>query len=389
MESKSSTSLADLRIITPGCQATYTIDIPGSGMVNTAAREYRISALGRYLIAPQSIVVKRRLVGCEIHWKRSSGSRIFPNFIRSWFGKGNDHPPHKTIMAEDQNKSCRLTDEGLRLHFQGIEKKLRPFDPFQKALVGIEPSKVANIVGICKDRIGGRSHLTISGEPDKQLDYIKKKFGVNVPVKLAQAQITDGLFELQGFNVSQDASAVTYSLVRMFHNGKAHACVLNDDLSVAFWLDDPKVIGYLQLFEYCLQSNRQMRESLGQCLAGDALPMRLLFNKALEIDYGKAQLPALYREILEDKDNTGHMANSIKQNLNHHQLGVSLNYISHQGENGGGVHTEISILQEMRAIEPLRERFPHVFKAVTQKAAVSDAGRFYLLDSISGVDHEA
>jgi hypothetical protein len=366
----------------------YAIEMPGVDKVNMAAREYRISALGRYLVAPQSIIVKRRLVGCDIHWKASTGSRMVPRFVRSWLGIKDSGHEQTTLTSEARNTSHRFLDDGLRKHLSGIEAKLRPFDPLQKALTRIDPLKVENIVGICKDRMGARSHLTISGDPVKQLDYIKKNTGRNVPVKLAQAQISDGLFELQGFNVSQHAMEETYPLVRMLHNGKVMACVLNEDHCVDFWLDDPKVIGYLQLFDYCLQNNLRMRESLGRCLTGGAVAMRLLFNQALEIDYGKAQLPAFYREILEESDRTSYVARSIKQRLNHHQLGVSLNSILHQDIDGGGVCTEISILQEMRALEPIRERFPDVFNAVTRRAALSDAGRFYLLDSISGVDHD-
>lgn len=384
---ESATPSAELRIISPGRHANYAIDMPGTGEVNTAAREYRISALGRYLVAPQSIIVKRRLVGCEIHWKASSGSRFIPQRLRSRMEKKNLHTVPTTLTTEAQDASHRLSDNGLRSHIQQLEEKLRPFDPFQKALARIDASKVETVVGLCKDRIGGKSQLTISGDPVKQLDYVKKNAALDVPVKLARAQISDGLFELQGFDVTQYAPEETYPLVRMRRNGKAAACVLNEDHSVAFWLDDPKVIGYLQLFDYCLQNNRRMRESLGRCLTGGAVPMRLLFNQTLEIDYGKARLPALYREILEENDQESPMARSIKQNLNHHQLGVSLNSILHQG--GGGVCTEISILQEMRALEPIRKQFPDVFNAVTQRAAFSDAGRFYLLDSISGVDHEA
>jgi hypothetical protein len=389
MNFTSATPLANLRIITSGRDTHYTFDINGTGAVDTPVREYRISALGRYLIAPQSITVKRRLVGCDIHWKAPPGSRVVPLFVRSWIGIGEGYREQMTVTTQEQDTSSRLSDDGLRTHIQGIEEKLRPFDPLQKALKHIDTSKVENIVGICKDRIGGRSHLTISGDPAKQLDYMKKNATLNVPVKLARAQISEGLFELQGFDIGQYSPETTYPLVRVRHKGKAAACVLNDDQSVAFWLDDPKVIGYLQLFDYCLQNNRKMRESLGRCLTGSAVPMRLLFNQALEIDYGKARLPALYQEILDESDKTSHMAHSIKQSLNHHQLGVSLNSILHQDVDGGGVCTEISILQEMRALEPIRKRFPEVFNAVTQRAALSDAGQFYLLDSISGVDHEA
>jgi hypothetical protein len=51
------------------------------------------------------------------------------------------------------------------------------------------------------------------------------------------------------------------------------------------------------------------------------------------------------------------------------------------------MHTDISVLHDLRALEPLRKNLPHVYSAVVKQATVSEAGRFYLLDSINGYNN--
>jgi hypothetical protein len=46
--------------------------------------------------------------------------------------------------------------------------------------------------------------------------------------------------------------------------------------------------------------------------------------------------------------------------------------------------TDISVLHDLRALEPLRKNLPHVYSAVVKRAVISEAGKFYLLDSING-----
>lgn len=375
-------------IISSGRDTKFAINRPGFEQAITTASEYRVSALGRYLIAPEPITVERRLVGCEVHWKRSSHQRFIPKFIRSLLGMPTDPLPILELTIDAPYAFSNISDKDLYSHIKSVEDKLRSFDGMCQALANIDLSQVAGIVGICQDRAGVRSRLTISGDPKIQLEYVRKYAANDVPIRLERSYIADGLFELQGFDATRWDFGSVHALVCMNHQDTARACVLNEDHTIAFWLDDPKMVGYLQLFEYCLQTNRQMRESLGQCFAGNAAPMRLMFNQALEIDYAKAQLPEIFHEIVKDCDQQVHMTQAIKKSLNRLQLGVSLNSFINQGESDGALCTDVSVLQEVRALEPVREQFPEIFHAVTQQATQGEAGRFYLLDSIRGVDHD-
>ena len=46
--------------------------------------------------------------------------------------------------------------------------------------------------------------------------------------------------------------------------------------------------------------------------------------------------------------------------------------------------THVCILHDLRALEPLRKSLPAVYAEVSRRAFSTEAGRFYVLDSISG-----
>jgi len=79
--------------------------------------------------------------------------------------------------------------------------------------------------------------------------------------------------------------------------------------------------------------------------------------------------------------------NLIQPILNHLQIGISLSYIMLSDSQRDRMHTDISVLHDLRALEPLRKNLPHVYSAVVKQATVSEAGRFYLLDSINGYNN--
>jgi len=56
-------------------------------------------------------------------------------------------------------------------------------------------------------------------------------------------------------------------------------------------------------------------------------PIKLFFNKKLEIDYAKTALPAINRDVFKTLDVGLNQRNQIKPILNYLQVGVSLNYI--------------------------------------------------------------
>ena len=120
------------------------------------------------------------------------------------------------------------------------------------------------------------------------------------------------------------------------------------------------------------------------CVEGQATAIKLFFNKKLEIDYSQTTLPAVYQNLFEELDVRLDQKNLIKPILNYLQTGISLNYMLPADCQEDRMLTNISVLHDFRALEPLRKNLPSVYSAVLKQALVSEAGRYYLLDSING-----
>jgi DNA-binding Lrp family transcriptional regulator len=50
--------------------------------------------------------------------------------------------------------------------------------------------------------------------------------------------------------------------------------------------------------------------------------------------------------------------------------------------------TLISVLHDLRALELLRKNLPQVYGEIKKRINTSEAGSFYLLDSIEGFNHD-
>jgi hypothetical protein len=107
----------------------------------------------------------------------------------------------------------------------------------------------------------------------------------------------------------------------------------------------------------------------------------------LEIDYAKSPLPAIYQDVLRAHHTESNHRNLIKPILNYLQIGISLSYMLATDDNDDRMITHISVLHDLRALEPLRKNLPDVYAAVARQGFITDSGRYYLLDSINGYDN--
>ncbi len=375
-------------IISSARHARFAFSHLGLDKAPKTVREYRISGIGHYLISPSPLNVPCRLVGCELHQRPSKWASWIQNALK-WFGRQplKNNPP-LLLVTDFLKPGHSPVDERLNRHIQALQGKLKPFDSFFQALDNVNIHVLADVVGICDDEAGNRSQLLIDGEPSKQLEYVRAYTGKEINVRLKRANFADGLFEMKGFDFRDYDPSTSYRLIRFIHDGLPRACVLNDDHSIAFWLDNAKLVNYLQLFEFSIRQNRHMRKSLLHCVRGKAVPMRLMFNHALEIDYSQAALPPIFQEAIGDRSLADHAGRLIKPNLNLHQVGVSLNSLAINGSDEGELCTDISILQNLRALEPIKAKLPQLFAEMTKRSSRSDSGEFYQLAAMRGVNNE-
>jgi len=386
---------SDLWIISKGrgCQ----FDLRGiEGAKHTEkldAKAYQLSDIAYYMLSPAPIEVEKRLVGCEIHYVQrgiikciEKIKRLVPRRIRSLW-KGNIIPP-EVLISQCKIDIPSLKDKALKNHLKKIYESLRAYDPVAKRLPQLDPFQIAHVIGICKDFGGNYTYLKLQGSMEDRLKYLQNHVSKDVGVLLRKAYIGDGLFEMRGFDFSAFDPGHFHRLIAYQLNGRPQCCVLNSKNTVEYTLSDAHLLKYMLLLQQALTDDFRLKEVFYSCTQNRAKPLKLFFNRQLEVDYSRSAFPAIYRDIVKEaKVDLGHR-NLIKSALNYLQIGISLNYIPQSANTENKMITLISVLHDVRALELLRKNLPQVYAEIKKRVNTSEAGSFYLLDSIEGFNHD-
>ncbi|MBI9087187.1 MAG: hypothetical protein JEZ11_26570 [Desulfobacterales bacterium] len=359
------------------------------GNVTGPVKEYLISDIARYLLSPDPIEVEKRLLGCEVHCIPTAMERFrvklkyfLPGRLKTWVREKSAST--EVVLTRQKKPGYEPRDIHLKRHADRIHELIRPYDPVFKRLEALDPLQVEEIVGVCQDLGGNRSFLNIPGSPAEQIRYVIDNIGTSVRVVLEKAYMAEGLFELKGFDFTGYDPDNTHRLLKFILNGTTRTCVLNADHKVC-WIDDVKLVQYMQLFEQSIRNNAKLRDSMHKCIQGQAMPMKLLFNNQLEIDYSRSNLPKIFRELF-DAHNMGNSEKAEMVNyLNHLQIGVAFNYVPKGASSEGNLYTDISVMQDVRALDPIKKELPQLYSEMAKRASVSNGGRFYMLDAIRGI----
>ena len=127
-------ALENVWIVSQPRMARYAFDHPVLKSAHTTAREYRISAIGRYLISPAPLNVRRRLVGCEIHWQSSPLTRWKQQLLNAITKTPPHNQPPLTLLMDFPKISVSASETGLNRHVRRLYDSLRPFDSFYPTL---------------------------------------------------------------------------------------------------------------------------------------------------------------------------------------------------------------------------------------------------------------
>jgi hypothetical protein len=352
----------------------------------TTVTEYKLSELGRYLLNPNPIQVEKKLIGCEVHYRppylKDKIRKLLPPQLRGII-KIPLTPPD-VLISNYVTTRAPMQDKELETYLNHILDQLKPYDPVIKFLLNLDPNKIADVIGTCRDLGGNQSYLNVQGSIDQKIGYISKFMYKNVGVIIKKAYISDGLFEMKGFDFESYDSSSSYRLIKFMINGKPNAVVLSGDNTVEYWVEDLKLLHYLQLFDQLIKMNPKLNKSLRQCTSGKAEPMKLFFNQDLGIDYSAANLPEVYRRVFEMHDIAPTKKDVVKRVLNHSQLGVTFNYVPQSGISDDKLFVNFSVMHDFKALEPLRNDLPQVYSEISKRSSITEAGRFYLLDSFRG-----
>ena len=351
-------------------------------------REYRISDLARYMLNPNPIRVSRRLVGCEVRYRQSTSSvkdylmKVLPIGMQLRLKRA--YVPSDVFMADSRGSEAPLKNADLESHLEGIYDLLKPHDSLVRRLSKLDRSRIYGILGICRDIAGNDSYLNIEGNIEEKIDYVKDWAMKDVEVILDKAQISDGLFEMKAFDFQSKNPMNSHWLVKLTLNGEQKACVLDSNNKIAYWVDDIGLIYYIQLLQQLLKEDRELVDSLNLCVAGKAEPFKLFFNRQLAIDYKDGHFPALYKELFEAYNIQSRHKRIVAEVIGKSQLGVSFHYVPHSHADGRKLLTNVSVMHDVEALEPIREDLPQICSEIDRRSCITEVGRFYLLDSIRG-----
>ena len=205
-------------IISKGRSSDIDLARMVEGNATGPCKEYEISDIGRYLLNPNSIEIKKKLIGGEIHYKQGPLKRIRKAFHKILPGsakrlKKNPAFAPEVIISRYKLQIPPLKDSHLESHLNKIIDQLRPYDSFAKKLVQLDPRKILQIVGICEDVGGNYSYLKLQGSIEEKIKYLGNFISKDVGVILNKAYIADGLFELRGYDFLSYDSAKIYKLI--------------------------------------------------------------------------------------------------------------------------------------------------------------------------------
>lgn len=372
-------------IISEGRYADIDLRAIDEGIDSGPVKEFQISDIAYYLLNPKPIEIKKRLMGCEVFYKQGAIKKFKRKVSRLMHRLNSYKDIHSDVIVSRFRLNIPpLKDSDLESYLFKIYDSLKVYDTLSKRLNQLDPRKISEIVGICEDVGGNYSYLKLQGSNAEKIKYLQNYNSKNVGVVINKAYSTDGLFELRGFDFMAYSSNRSHRLISYLRNGKQKACVLSSNDRVVFRIEDQQLLTYIHLLQQSLNANPQMVEAFNQCIQNEAKPIKLFFNKDLEIDYSKAQLPRVYNELFEYHKLGFNQKNLIKPMLNYLQIGVSFNYIPVSDTGEDRLCTHISVLHDFRALEPLKKNLPQVYSEMSKKAFATDSGRYYLLDSIRG-----
>jgi hypothetical protein len=355
-------------------------------------REYKISDIGRYLLNSRAIEVKKKMIGGEIHYKQGRLKKILRALRKilpagSKEGKINAGFSPEVIVSRFKLRIPGMQDPELESYLNRIYDQLKTYDSFTKRLGQLDSRLILQVVGICEDVGGNYSYLKLQGSVDEKIKYLVNFISKDVGVILNKAYIAEGLFEMRGYDFKSFTPAKSYRLFAYKSGGEPKACVLTGRNQVEFYLSDCYLIKYMHVLEQALRTDPGLCQAFVLCLEGQVQPIKLFFNKKLEIDYAKSPLPAIYQDVFQTLNVSLNQRNLVKPMLNYLQIGVSLNYMLNNDQRDNRIFTHISVLHDCRALEPLRKNLPEVFARVLKQGCVSEAGRYYLLDAINGFNN--
>lgn len=346
------------------------------------AKAYRISPLGRYLLHPGPIEIRKRLIGAEIH----TAPPVRRGFLR--FGRLARRPREgELLLSSLRLRLPPLRDPALRAHLEQLADALRPHDPFQRRLARLDPQKIGHVIGVCEDPGNGYTYLKLLGTTEERLRYLAANVGREVRITVHRALSAEGTFELRACPPEAFGPGGWVPLLAYRRAGREAACVLALSGRLDFRLAAPEELRYLMLFETGLRQCREMQRALEALRQGALRPLRLTFEAVSDAGETEGGIPRIFRELLPAEPGASRFGSLIRPALRAMRTAVTLAGLRPAGDGGEEILFIRCVLHDLRALEPLRKTLPAVYAEIRRRAIPTDAGRFYVLEETTGTGH--
>ncbi len=377
----------DIWIISEGRPVHLDLSNVCNQPVSKPVTEYKISEFAMYLLNPNPITIEEKVIGCRVKYSENS-SGIVRKLVKKLFPNKKDasDSPHpiEEIIATIKIMPPSFQDNELNMHFIKINELLRPFDPVLKKLSSLDIKKIDDITAVCEDIGNNRYQLNLQGSLQEKLNYIINSISRRVKVVFNKAYLSNGLFEVRGFNFHLFNALTYYRLIKFIQNGQARYCVLNADYQLKYWVNDDELVKFMHILEQSIKTDPRLKEAISSCMKGDAKPLKLFFPQKLDQSYTEKYLPLTYRDVFDTYEINQVEKASIASMLNNHLSIVSFNYIPRSEAERQKMFINISVLHDIKALEPIKSKLPLLYSEINKKAPPSDIGKLYLLDSMSG-----
>jgi hypothetical protein len=293
-------------------------------------------------------------------------------------------PDRQVFLARYDMRVPPLQDRQLARHVDRMRRMLQPLDPVIQEIMAMHTDHLEDIRGICEDEGGHRTLLKIGGDVDAKRRYVIDHMFGSVKITLPQVRIADGLFEMRGLRPDRYRAERQHRLLRFHVNGRFFGCLLTPEDKVAFWLDDVRHLRHLILLQQALETNAELKLCLEACLEGEARALRLMLTPEMDIDYARNRTPPVYQALFDTLHLDAAQQQDVIRSLSSHKIGVSFSYVSLKTFGDPRPTTSISVLHDVKALEVVRQDVPCLYAEISRKATRTEAGNYYLLESIKG-----
>lgn len=354
---------------------TFFINEKITGIV----KEYKISDIGLYMVNPNKIDIFEKLIGYEVIYKKKAKK----NFLTKLFNSETTKKP-RTVLNPDHDLISPFEDKMLESAFTKISDNLLPYDSVIRSLLSENKDEVENILAYCQDPGKNKYSINLAGSIQDKIQFVRENLYQDVKITLKKSYLTNGIFEMRGFDFDKYDQDNFHRLIKYVSKGKINYAVLNSDGTLQFKVENDFFIKFMFMLEQSINSDDRLLASFQDCLARISKPHKLYFSKDIDTEYSDKHMPPVFRDGLDLSTMDKRELSYITDALNRSRRAVYFNTIIKTIDGDENIFTTITVMHDFNELVSVKKYLPEIYTKIEQDIPVSEIGKLYLLDSMSG-----